>query len=150
MRKVILFGIVVLLLGPSAFAQQQPAAASATLSHGDFAVLLLEVLEPAPSPARSQEQALAELKGFGLVPADWSSDGVLTHGEFADVVMRMGLVHTPADRDAPVSPAFAEAFFRREETRLKDYHARRVGHGLTTSQVLDEGVDRAVSPGDYP
>ena len=55
----------------------------------------------------------------------------------------------PADRDKPVSQPFAEAMLRRELTRLRDYLARRMGHGISINHILDQGVDRAVSPSRF-
>jgi len=38
---------------------------------------------------------------------------------------------------------------RREITRLRDYLARRMGHGISVNHILDQGVDRAVSPSHF-
>jgi hypothetical protein len=65
------------------------------------------------------------------------------------VLGQLGVEYFPADRDAPVSQSYAEALLRRELTRLRDYLARRMGHGFSTNHILDQGVDRAVSPSHF-
>jgi hypothetical protein len=153
MRRVLIIGVLTLGIGTSAIAQQSSDPDTATLSHGEFAVLLLRAMSPAPQQVLEPDQALANLKELGLAHSDWTVDGILTHGELADVALQLGIVYTPytpADRDRPVSPAFAEAFLRREASLLREYRSRRGGHGFSTSHVLDQGVDRAVSPSDFP
>lgn len=153
MRKVLMAGVLVLGIGTMALAQQGVDPDTATISHGEFAVLLLRAMAPAPQQVLEPEQALTDLKEIGLAHADWTVDGILTHGELADLALQLGVVYTPytpAERARPVSPAFVEAFLRREASLLREYRARRGGHGFSASHVLDQGVDRAVSPSDFP
>ena len=93
--------------------------------------------------------ALDQVKRYGMVPEDWLVDEMLTHGEMADVLRDFAVVYVPSDRDAPVSNDFAEAILRREITRLRDYLARRMGHGISVNHILDQGVDRWVSPSRF-
>ena len=119
------------------------------ITHGQFAVLLLKAAAGYTDTLPVEADALDLVKRYELVPADWQVDDVLTQGELADVLEQFGVVHVPADRDAPVSQPYAEAILRRELTRLRDYLARRMGHGISLSHTLDLGVDRAVSPSRF-
>jgi hypothetical protein len=120
------------------------------ISHGEFAILLLQVFATQPDGEWTGDTALAETKKLNLVPQTWQVDALLTHGEFADILERLGGHYTPTDRDAIASRPFVEAMLRREMLRLRDYPARRMGVGDSLSHILDEGVDRGVvSPSDF-
>lgn len=149
MRRVAPILICVLLLGVPAGAQDVAAADSRQLSHGELAVLLLRLGQPqatSPSPAN----ALQQCKELGLMPSDWTGEGVVTHGELADVVGQYGIVYTAADRSDPVSRAFAEAYLRRHVGKLREFISQRLGHEASVNHIMDLGIDRAVSPSDFP
>ena len=145
MRRLAVVSVVILCMGVvSAGAQDENS-----ISHGEFAVLLLEAAPGFTGEVQDPEAALEFVKDLGLVPATWESDTPLTHGELAEVLLHLGVPYTPANPDSPVSEAFATALLRRELSRLRDYLARRLGHGFSVNHVLDAGVDRAVSPSTF-
>lgn len=149
MRRIAPVLIFVLLCVPLAAAQGGAAAENPQLSHGELAVLLLKLGQPqvtSPTP----ENALQQCKEFGLVPTDWTSEGVVTHGELADVVGQYGIVYTAADSEEPVSRAFAEAYLRRHVGKLREFISQRLGHEASVNHIMDLGIDRAVSPSDFP
>ena len=151
MKRMAWLFFVFLFVGSGVmFAQEAPAEQSeGDITHGQFAVLLLQAAAGYTDTLPDEVTALELVKRYGLVPADWQIDDVLTHGEMANVLGQFGVEYFPADRDAPVSQSYAEALLRRELTRLRDYLARRMGHGFSTNHILDQGVDRAVSPSRF-
>jgi hypothetical protein len=144
MRHLAVFCAVMLLVG--FVCAQEGNDDSQNLTKGDFAILILKVIDTKPGVDVSPVDALMEVKRLGLAPEEWLAVDILTHGDLADVLDRFGANYQPADRDEPAGRAFTEALLRRELGKLKDYLARRTGHGVSVSHVLDEGVDRAVSP----
>lgn len=149
-RAMALWFVMLLTWGVVASAQDEPAEQEIQgITHGQFAVLLLKAAAGFTDTLPVEADALDLVKRYELVPADWQVDDVLTQGELADVLEHFGVVHVPANRDAPVSQPYAEAILRRELTRLRDYLARRMGHGISLSHTLDLGVDRAVSPSRF-
>ena len=151
MRRLITVGGIVLLLASVAVAQSDPEQAryKDAISKGEFAQLVLKIAvgyaEATPDPTT----ALEKVQRWGLAPTTWQTDEPLLHWELAEVVGRMGIEYLPAKPDAPVSGVFVEAFLWREVTKLRDYNAKRLGHGFSANHVLDAGVDRAVSPADF-
>ena len=145
MRRIAVVSVVILCMGVvSAGAQEE-----AMISHADFAVMLLRAGAGFTGEVEDPEAALESAKSLGLVPETWEADTPLTHGELAEVLLQMGVSYVPANADSPVSEAFAAALLRRELSRLRDYLARRLGHGFSVNHVLDAGVDRAVSPSTF-
>ena len=129
-------------------AARTPEDIEELMLHGEFAVLLLKIVwteGPLPEPA----EALEKVKELDLAPEDWKLFGFLTHGELAGVLETFGAVYVPADRNEYPTRSFVEATLRRELARLRDYLAKRMGHGFSTSHIIDEGVDRAVSPSTF-
>ena len=151
MKRMAWLFFVFLFVGSGVlFAQEVPAEQrEGDITHGRFAVLLLQAAAGYTDTLPDEVTALELVQRYGLVPADWQINDVLTHGEMADVLGQLGVEYFPADRDAPVSQPYAEALLRRELTRLRDYLARRMGHGFSTNHILDQGVDRAVSPSRF-
>lgn len=151
MKRALLLSFVILFAWAGAIpAQETPAGQEPEgITHGQFAVLLLKAAAGYTDTLPDEETALQLVKEYGLVPADWQIDDVLTHGELADVLGQLGVDYFPADRDALVSQPYAEALLRRELTRLRDYLARRMGHGFSVNHILDQGIDRAVSPSRF-
>ena len=151
MRRVSLLCVLLMFAGAGIVsAQDEPAEPEIQgITHGQFAVLLLKAAAGYTDTLPVEVDALDLVKRYGLIPEDWSVDDILTHGEMADVLLRFAVVYVPSDRDAPVSSDFAEALLRRELTRLRDYLARRMGHGISVNHILDQGVDRAVSPSHF-
>ena len=151
MKRMACLFFVFLFVGSGVmFAQEAPAEQGVDdITHGQFAVLLLKATAGYTDTLPDEVTALDLVQRYGLVPADWLIDDVLTHGEMADVLERFGVSYIPADRDKPVSPPYAEALLRREITRLRDYLAHRMGHGFSVNHILDQGVDRAVSPSHF-
>jgi hypothetical protein len=145
MRRVSVLVCVIGLLGAAGAA----AADDDVITHGEFAVLLLRAGAGFTGELPQPEAALASVKELGLAPEEWTLEGPLTHGELADTVGRMGVSYVPADRDAFASRPFVEALLRRELSKLRDYLATRLGHGFSVNHILDQGVDRAVSPSRF-
>jgi hypothetical protein len=150
-KRTALLWIAMLLIGAGmAVAQDEPAESDVEqITHGQFAVLLLQAAAGYTGTLPDEVTALQQVVFYEMVPADWLIDDVLTHGEMSEVLERFGVVYFPSDRDAPVSKSYAEAMLRRELTRLRDYLARRMGHGFSVNHILDQGVDRAVSPSRF-
>jgi hypothetical protein len=151
MRRALLLCFVVLFAWAGFLpAQEEPAEQELEgITHGQFAVLLLKAAAGYTDTLPDPVDALDQVKRYGMIPEGWLVDEVLTHGEMADVLLRFAVVYVPSDRDAPVSNDYAEALMRREITRLRDYLARRMGHCISVNHILDEGVDRAVSPSHF-
>ena len=149
-RALVLCFAILLVCAGTMFAQEEPAEQDVQgISHGQFAVLLLKAAAGYTDTLPNDVDALDQVKRYGLIPESWLVDEVLTHGEMTEVLEQFGVSYMPADRDAPVSQEFAEALLRREITRLRDYLARRLGHGFSINHILDQGVDRAVSPSRF-
>ena len=149
MRRTLPILTLVLLVGALAAAQDVAESENPLINQGEMASLLLKVGQP-QSQAQTPDIALQTCKDIGLVPYEWTGDEILTHGDLSDVVARYGVVYAPADADDPVSRAFAEAFLRREIGKLRDFIKLRLGHEASASHIMDLGIDRAVSPSEYP
>jgi hypothetical protein len=149
-RVLVLCCAILFAWAGAASAQEEPAEQEMEgITHGQFAVLLLKAAAGYTDTLADEVDALDQVKRYGLVRDSWLVDNVLTHGEMSEVLERFGVVYVPADRDKPVSQEYAEALLRREITRLRDYLARRLGHGFSINHILDQGVDRAVSPSRF-
>lgn len=151
MKRVLLLCFVILFAWAGAMsAQEEPVEQEVEgMTHGQFAILLLKAAVGYTDDLPNEVDGLDLVMRYGLVSEDWLVDDVLTHGEMAEVLERFGVSYLPADHDAPVSPAYAAAVLRREISRLRDYLARRMGHGISINHMLDLGVDRAVSPDHF-
>jgi hypothetical protein len=151
MKRLILLCFVILFAWAGAvLAQEEPVDQEVDgITHGQFAVLLLKAAAGYTDTLPDPVDALDQVKRYGLIPRSWLVDEVLNHGEMSQVLEQFGVVYVPADRDKPVSNDFAEALLRRELSRLRDYLARRMGHGFSVNHILDLGVDRAVSPSRF-
>ena len=149
-RALVLCFAILLGWAGAMFAQEEPAEQDVQgITHGQFAVLLLKAAAGYTDTLPDPVDALDQVKRYGLIPESWLVDEVLTHGEMSQVLEQFGVVYVPADRDKPVSNDYAEALLRRELSRLRDYLARRMGHGFSVNHMLDLGVDRAVSPSRF-
>jgi hypothetical protein len=115
-------------------------------THGDFAIILVRTISPPADALPDAQTALDLLKREGLIPLGWLAPEYLTHGEMAEVLGRFGLIYETVTPDDPISLPFVITYIRREISLVKDYWAKRTGHGFSLSHVLDLGVDRAVSP----
>jgi hypothetical protein len=147
MQRVAVMLTLVVTVAMSVGAQDE-AIRNPNLTHGEFAVLMLKAGQPQVTPP-APDEALQTCQELSLMPSDWAVDGILTHGELADVVGRYGVVYTPAGADDPVSRAFAEAFLRRHIGQLRDFISLRLGHETAVTHIMDLGIDRAVSPSTF-
>ena len=149
-RALLLCFVILFAWAGAAVAQEEPVEQELDgITHGQFAVLLLQAAAGYTNTLPDELTAMQQVVFYGLMPGSWPVDAVLTHGELSELLEQFGVVYLPADRDAPVSQAYAEAMMRREITRLRDYLARRMGHGFSVNHILDMGVDRAVSPSHF-
>ena len=146
-RALLVIGLVCLAVA-TASAQDAAPEENPALSRGELASLLLKVGQP-QSPRSAPETALRQCKDLGLVPVEWTAEGIATHGDLAEVVGRYGVIYAPADSEDPVSQVFAEAFLRRNIGKLREFIGASLGHEASASHVMDEGIDRAVSPLDF-
>lgn len=150
-RLITLVALLVVMLATPLMAQTstEQIRAKDEISHGEFAQLVMDIAlkyeEATPDPVT----ALEKLQLWGIAPSTWEADQILTHGELAMVLSHVGIDYLAAKPDAPVSGVFVEALLWREVGKLRDYNARRLGHGFSANHVLDAGVDRAVSPSDF-
>jgi hypothetical protein len=151
MRRLITVGGLILLFATTGAAQidTDEAGVKDAITHGEFAQMVMDIAlgyeEATPDPVT----ALEKLQRWGLAPTTWEVDDPLTHAELSMVLAHVGIEYLPAKPDAPVSRVFAQALLWREVGKLRDYNARRLGHGFSSNHVLDAGVDRAVSPSDF-
>ena len=151
MRRLLMISVVVLFVAAAAAAQSDMEKGNVkdAITHGEFAQMVLDIAlsyeEATPDPVTAQEK----LQLWGLAPTTWEVDQPLTHGELSQTLAHIGIEYLPAKPNAPVSRIFVEALLWREVGKLRDYNARRLGHGFSANHVLDAGVDRAVSPSDF-
>ncbi len=152
MKRLLTLGIAIalvsLVLAPAmATASDQPVQG---ITHGEFAQLLLERMTRKGDLALSPAQALVKLQEMEFLPATWGPDSIMTHGDLATVANIFGVSYVPPAEDAPVTRGFAISFLRRYRQRIEARRAGAVMHGFSESLAMDPGVDRAVSPGDFP
>lgn len=151
MRRTLTAVVLVLLMSAPLLAQSyiEEIRAKDSITQGEFAQMVMDIAlgyeEATPDP----ETALEKLQGWGIAPATWDAATPLTHGDLAVILHPVGIEHMAPKPDAPVSGTFVEALLWREVGKLKDYMAKRLGHGLSANHVIDAGVDRAVSPMDF-
>jgi len=151
MRRLMTVCGLIMLLATMAAAQSDvaPARTKDSITKGEFAQLVMDIAlsyeEATPDPVT----ALEKLQLWGIAPATWVADEPLIHSELAMVLGHVGIEYLPPKPDAPVSGVFVEALLWREIGKLRDYNAKRLGHGFSSNHVLDAGVDRAVSPSDF-
>jgi hypothetical protein len=116
------------------------------VTKGEFAQMVLDIALGYEEATPDAVTALEKLQVWGIAPADWDAASPLTHGELSQILRPIGIEYMAAKPDAQVSGIFVEAFLWREVGKLRDYLAKRLGHGLSANHVLDAGVDRAVLP----
>lgn len=149
-RLMTVVGLAMLVAVPAmAQSDTEEIVAKDSITQGEFAVLVMDIAlgyeESTPDPVT----ALEKLKTWGIAPTTWEADTPLTHGQLAQLLHQVGIEYVPGKPDAPVSGAFVQTLLWREVGKLRDYGAKRLGHGLSANHVLDAGVDRAVSPSDF-
>jgi hypothetical protein len=152
MRRILIFGAIVLLAVSTAVAQDQTGESrfKDAVNHGEFAVVLMKaVSNPAQSGGVGAEAALDAAKRHGLVPTVWEAGDLLTHQELADVAGRLGIDYVPGQPQAHVSGAFLEAFFAKYPADLREFRSHLVTPGLDTNLVLQAGPPPPVSPSQF-
>ena len=151
MRRLITVCGLVLLIASGAVAQTatEDPRQKDSITQGEFAQMVMDIAlgynEATPDP----ETALEKLQGWGIAPTTWQANTPLTHRHLAELLEQVGIEYLPAKPNALVSGSFVEALLWREVGKLRDYNAKRLGHGFSANHVLDAGVDRAVSPSDF-
>jgi hypothetical protein len=151
MRRLMMIVVLALFVATGAMAQSDSEKVSAenAITHGEFAQMVMDIAlgyeEATPDAVTAQEK----LQRWGIVPTTWEVDDFLTHGELSEVLAHVGIEYLPAKPNAEVSGVFVQALLWREVGKLRDYNAKRLGHGFSANHVLDSGVDRAVSPSDF-
>ncbi len=151
MRRLMMISALILLVATAATAQTDADRASEvdSITHGEFAQMVMDIAlgyeEATPDPVT----ALEKLQRWGIIPTTWEVDVPLTHAELSEVLAHVGIEYLPAKPGAAVSRVFVKALLWREVGKLRDYNAKRLGHGFSANHVLDSGVDRAVSPSDF-
>ena len=151
MRRLTTAVVMMLLLAVPAMAQEYSGEIRAkdAITQGEFAQMVLDIALGYEQATPDAETALEKLQGWGIAPATWEADAPLTHGDLSAVLRPIGIEYMASKPNAAVSGSFVEAMLWREVGKLKDYLAKRLGHGLSANHVLDAGVDRAVSPSDF-
>ena len=152
MRRLMTVCGLMLLFATMAAAQSEveQARTKDAITKGEFAQLVIDIaLSYDKETSDAAVPPLERLQRWGLAPTTWEADEPLTHGELAMVLGHIGIEYLPAKPDAQVSGIFVEALLWREVGKLRDYNAKRLGHGFSSNHVLDAGVDRAVSPSDF-
>jgi len=151
MRRLMMIGVLVLLVATVATAQTEIEKVSEkdSITHGEFSQMVMDIALGYEESTPDAVTALEKLQRWGIVPTTWEVDAPLTHGELSEVLAHVGIEYLPAKPDAAVSGVFVQALLWREVGKLRDYNARRLGHGFSANHVLDSGVDRAVSPSDF-
>ncbi|RMG14652.1 MAG: hypothetical protein D6729_13440 [Deltaproteobacteria bacterium] len=150
MRRWLIIGAMVLVAVPAA-AQVKVASEPPPITHGEVAQLVLKVFATKPGPELAPAVALAKAKQLELVPAGWTAEAPLTEAELEELLHKL----CPSARFQAAKPAntvtrpFVEAWFRRSSPCVEEYLARLSGHGTSDTLILDEGVDRAVSPSGF-
>lgn len=148
MRRMLTAVSVILLISAPVFAQSNvdEIREKDSITQGEFAQLVMDIALGYEQATPDSETALEKLKGWGIAPATWEAATPLTHSDLAEVLRPVGIGYMAPKPDGPVSGVFAEGLLWREVGKLKDYLAKRLGHGLSANHVLDAGVDRAVLP----
>lgn len=145
--------LAVLLVASGAMAQVKISSEQAQeqVSHGQLAQLLLKVIATKEPPQLEPAVALAKAKQLDLVPTEWTVAGMLTQAQMADILHRLcpEARYQPSDPDAGLSQAFVEALLRRHLPCIESYLGNILGHGSSESGMMDEGVDRSVSPSGF-
>jgi len=120
--------VVLSLVALGISAQDQPVSQEGpsappedALTHGEFAVVLLNAVAGFGYHISDPERALEETKRLGLVPDEWLAEDLLTYGEFADVLGTLGVEYVAADRDEYTSRPWVEAMLRRKDWLIRDY-----------------------------
>ena len=151
MRRLITVSGLVLLLATTAMAQAtaQDARSKDSITQGEFAQMVMDIALGYEEATPDAETALEKLQGWGIAPTTWEANAPLTHRQLSDLLAQVGIEYLPAKPDAPVSGSFVQTLLWRETGKLRDYMAKRLGHGFSANHVLDAGVDRAVSPSDF-
>ncbi|MEE4271393.1 MAG: hypothetical protein V2I67_06955 [Thermoanaerobaculales bacterium] len=146
-RLVTIVGVVLLVVVPAAAQSNiDEIRAKDSITHGDFAQLVMDIALGYEQATPDSVTALEKLKTWGIAPAGWEADAALTHGELATALRPIGIGYQAPKVDGAVSGVFAESLLWREVGKLRDYMASRLGHGLSANHVLDSGVDRGVLP----
>jgi hypothetical protein len=131
---------------PAQVADETADVADIYGTRGDFAVGVCKFLHINET---EEVPALIELKRLEIVPDEWTVAELLTYGDLDDFLSLVGLPEyqpRPSIHDKPATRDDVAAIMRKYATRLRDYYSKRVGHALSVSHIMDEGVDRAVSP----
>jgi hypothetical protein len=168
MRYLVILSVLALIAVP-AFTQEQPTEGQQpadqeyyyeddeivlepdqveTVTHAEFAMMVLRVLagdsDSVPGPSESFAIALNR----GLIPSNWVGSDILTHGELAEFMQRMGATsilvlnqHRPPSPDEPASKDYVEAMIRRALGEIKDYRY--------TLRLGGEDPYRGVSPAGF-
>ncbi len=151
MRWALVISCILSVVAP-VMAQEQSAAAPTAdttvvyMTRGDFAVAVCKYMRV---PETEALPALIELQRLEMVPEEWTVLELITYGDVDEFLDRIGVPDyqaQPSNWDHPATRDDVAAILRRYASRLRDYWARRVGHGMSIAHVTDEGVDRAVSP----
>ncbi len=152
MRRWLILGAMVLVAVPAA-AQVTVRVENAPppVTHGEVAQLVLKVFATKPGPELAPAVALARAKQLELIPAGWTVNAPLTERELEELLHKLcpSARFQAANPTNTVSRAYVEAWFRRSSPCVEEYLANFAGHGSSEAVILDEGVDRAVSPSGF-
>jgi len=151
MRRLISAVGMILLISVPVLAQSNIDEISAkdSITQGEFSQMVMDIALGYEQATPDPETALEKLQGWGIAPATWEANAALTHGDLSAVLRPVGIEYMASKPNAAVSGSFVKAMLWREVGKLRDYLAKRLGHGLSANHVLDAGVDRAVSPSDF-
>jgi hypothetical protein len=132
--------------GETAQEPEQDQDGVETITRAELAQLVYLVYAPSADAVPDPITAFADLRDFGLIPEHWSGSEIVTEGDLAEILQRLGVQYRPGSEDAPVSRAYVEALLRRHLGELRHYLGRRIAHGAEIDLILSERGGRPVSP----
>ena len=138
MRRAMICSMLFLSLATVGFAQNGSETATARLTNGELASLVLQAGQPAAIQLQP-DVAMQQAQRAGLMPAHWRSGSVVTQGSFAEVMGRIGVRYTSNEAGAPMSDTEVKSFLRRENDRVSAAVATHTDRFVPATSVLDEG-----------
>jgi len=133
MRRVIFSVVLMIGVGFAATALAGAPAVSplaTTVTHGEFAQMLLQTLATRQAPELIPAAALQRAQNLGLVPREWKSEDSLTQGDLGRIFATARIPYTAMNPQEMLSRPTVQKLLSEEVGPLREQASKNLGQTM--------------------